>query len=908
MRSPNIIFDKVAITNFKAWKKETFFPLESINLIFGPNSSGKSSLFQALLLLAESKIFTPTFKTHFAPFNQLKLVNKYRDHGTWNDIIYGGRKIVKGKSNPSLVNSETLDYTFRILDIKKLGGFFIDYIERTIPSQGRRSRLRREPLYRKENFSSKNKIDDFLRSLPRNLKHIDVKLRFKSEKLKYIEVYFNKESILIQECEDGLFTKSKIIIKETFWANFFGIKNKDDIRLSSSFFLFQKNHLEEAKKELSSLIAALSEFAKLSATLDKSGFSPFEYKPSPFQIIARAQREYDRLNEEKENGILNLIGDEVEKNTALSWKKSDLFLFEKLKKKPIAYSHLFSILQEIDKDYLSAHGYGAKLLDRVRDTIEELELTQSLMSKYLAGKSNNSKAEKKLKKLALYRFSLQKIRDDIQKVISSQEWQEEHFCLIANYLREYKADSLEGDSKIRLAALKEHKSNLLNKNTTIWAYHNQTLNSLRRDPKFKEKRDVLSNTFSPIFPFNDRLRNLNDVEKSFIPKAKQLSTRVLLLFDTLRRISSVLMSLDNNIGSFNELIDEFQEIDLKSFIKQLDNQTFNIFDDISREDAQEVGNLNRVAFEQLIGVDHLAFYIDAFKNYGSRNLSRERSHLTLTTFLRFLITEVPLFLGSLDWIPPHRQPPKRFIREENTVGASEYSEILKIINNPKRTKLIDDALASLELPYKLKLANKETSSQLLHKEITLLDTNKNAEVSILDVGYGVSQVLPIIFKVFSVSGKVILIEQPELHIHPRLQANLADIFAMSAYFLDNIFMLETHSENLMLRYQRRLKELHSQKLDITLLKKVKDSFSGRIRVQNNNPGWLGELLKKRDFYLSLYAALEEENSKIIPIAVTMNKKRKISEIKIINLNVDGEFTEDWPDGFFDERFVELGLL
>ena len=73
---------------------------------------------------------------------------------------------------------------------------------------------------------------------------------------------------------------------------------------------------------------------------------------------------------------------------------------------------------------------------------------------------------------------------------------------------------------------------------------------------------------------------------------------------------------------------------------------------------------------------------------------------------------------------------------------------------------------------------------------------------------------------------MILIEQPELHIHPRLQANLADIFAMSAYFLDNIFILETHSENLMLRYQRRLKELHSQKLDldITLLKKGKSHF------------------------------------------------------------------------------------
>ena len=189
------------------------------------------------------------------------------------------------------------------------------------------------------------------------------------------------------------------------------------------------------------------------------------------------------------------------------------------------------------------------------------------------------------------------------------------FLLNSELSEEYKADTLEGH-EIQLDALKEHKSNLLNKNTTIWAYHSQTRNSLRNDPKFKEKRHILLNNFSPIFPFNDRLTNLNDVEKSFIPKAKQLSTRVLVLFDTLRRISSVLMSLNDNINSFNELIDEFQKIDLKSFIKQLDNQSFKIFDEISKDDVPEVSNLNRVAFEQLIGVNHLAFYIDAFKNYG----------------------------------------------------------------------------------------------------------------------------------------------------------------------------------------------------------------------------------------------------------------------------------------------------
>ena len=50
--------------------------------------------------------------------------------------------------------------------------------------------------------------------------------------------------------------------------------------------------------------------------------------------------------------------------------------------------------------------------------------------------------------------------------------------------------------------------------------------------------------------------------------------------------------------------------------------------------------------------------------------------------------------------------------------------------------------------------------------------------------------------------QTILVEQPEVHIHPKLQADLADLFIESP----NQWIIESHSENIILRIQRRIRE------------------------------------------------------------------------------------------------------
>jgi predicted ATPase len=83
----------------------------------------------------------------------------------------------------------------------------------------------------------------------------------------------------------------------------------------------------------------------------------------------------------------------------------------------------------------------------------------------------------------------------------------------------------------------------------------------------------------------------------------------------------------------------------------------------------------------------------------------------------------------------------------------------------------------------------------------------SVESSILDVGFGISQVLPVITTLFFVpEGSIVLLEQPELHLHPRAQAHLADLFLHVAETRKLQLIVESHSEHLVRRLQRRIAE------------------------------------------------------------------------------------------------------
>lgn len=81
------------------------------------------------------------------------------------------------------------------------------------------------------------------------------------------------------------------------------------------------------------------------------------------------------------------------------------------------------------------------------------------------------------------------------------------------------------------------------------------------------------------------------------------------------------------------------------------------------------------------------------------------------------------------------------------------------------------------------------------------------EALLTDVGFGVSQVLPVVTLLQYVpDGSTVILEQPEIHLHPLAQANLADVIINAAIHRRVQVILESHSEHLLLRLQRRVAE------------------------------------------------------------------------------------------------------
>ncbi len=102
-------------------------------------------------------------------------------------------------------------------------------------------------------------------------------------------------------------------------------------------------------------------------------------------------------------------------------------------------------------------------------------------------------------------------------------------------------------------------------------------------------------------------------------------------------------------------------------------------------------------------------------------------------------------------------------------------------------------------------------------EVVVRTPSTNADVTLPDVGFGVSQVLPVIVECFYAQPHTtVLLEQPEIHLHPSVQMTLADLFIEAVQSRENgeprdiQLIVESHSEHFLRRLQRRVAE---QKID-----------------------------------------------------------------------------------------------
>jgi hypothetical protein len=211
-----------------------------------------------------------------------------------------------------------------------------------------------------------------------------------------------------------------------------------------------------------------------------------------------------------------------------------------------------------------------------------------------------------------------------------------------------------------------------------------------------------------------------------------------------------------------------------------------------------------------------------------------------------LVDAVGSWLGD-----PHNLNAGCHIERRTSVELDYADPMVRALLARRAFDDIDEQLGS-------QLANAPTSSR-----VVIVPNNTNIELRPHDVGIGISQVVPVIVTALDGSERLLAIEQPELHIHPRLQAEIADLFIEAIHKNKHRFIIETHSEHLILRLLRRIRETEVNKApaDRTL----------------------------RTDELAIYYLKQEDGA------------TRALEIEV---DVKGEFIQPWPDDFFEIDFYE----
>ena len=119
-------------------------------------------------------------------------------------------------------------------------------------------------------------------------------------------------------------------------------------------------------------------------------------------------------------------------------------------------------------------------------------------------------------------------------------------------------------------------------------------------------------------------------------------------------------------------------------------------------------------------------------------------------------------------------------------------------------------------------------------------SGESVPTALTDVGFGVSQVLPALVLLYYVpEGSTVLMEQPEIHLHPAVQSGLADVMLNVARVRNIQIIVESHSEHLLRRLQRRVAEQEASSEDVKLY--FVSSQRGRARISDLRLNEWGEI-------------------------------------------------------------------
>jgi hypothetical protein len=249
--------------------------------------------------------------------------------------------------------------------------------------------------------------------------------------------------------------------------------------------------------------------------------------------------------------------------------------------------------------------------------------------------------------------------------------------------------------------------------------------------------------------------------------------------------------------------------------------------DLKRGDSRKFSlNSERYQFKMADGRKWPLEEPEKFYRVSDVSMARFKNAGFLTDFA--LATES--MLGSIAYLGPLRNHPQRTYQwsgdtpegvgqmGEYTIAAilAAQSEGRMLNRGPKRSKQAFAEFVATwlkELGVIHSFTVKPVAEGRKEFEVLVKTHPKAPEVKITDVGFGVSQVLPALVQAFYCPpNSTVWMEQPEIHLHPQVQAELADVFISAIRSREdgkerNVqLIIESHSEHFLNRLQRRVAE------------------------------------------------------------------------------------------------------
>ena len=231
--------------------------------------------------------------------------------------------------------------------------------------------------------------------------------------------------------------------------------------------------------------------------------------------------------------------------------------------------------------------------------------------------------------------------------------------------------------------------------------------------------------------------------------------------------------------------------------------------------------------------------------------SQARNYYQNSDFLGDFELAYEKLMDSFYYLGPLREPPKRDYHwsgsSPNDVGqrgeravdailAATRDEETRTLRPPARgvpriefQEIIAHWLRELKLISEFDLDEIAKGTNLYRAMVRT--SLSNVWTALTDVGFGVSQVLPALVLLYYVpEGSTVLMEQPEIHLHPDVQSGLADVILNVAAVRDVQIIVESHSEHLLRRLQRRVAEEKASSEDVKLY--FVSSQKGQARVSD----------------------------------------------------------------------------